>query len=171
MEECRDPTPPRQDSTPSRASRPNRTHRARASRTLIIAGPNGTGKTTFEREYPPNEADCDILVNADLIADGLSPFRPATAAIRAGRLMLREIDTHARLGRNFAFETPLAGRSMRPKDPRLACERVSSQAHVLGIGDPGRGDREGRGVGEPRRACVVGSGNPPQIRRGLEELP
>ena len=77
---------------------------------IIIAGPNGAGKTTFAREYLPNEADCPVFVNADLIAAGLSPFRPATAAIRAGRLMLEEINTHARAGRNFAFETTLAGR-------------------------------------------------------------
>lgn len=77
---------------------------------IIIAGPNGAGKTTFALEYLPNEADCPVFVNADLIAAGLSPFRPATAAIRAGRLMLEEINTHVRAGRSFAFETTLAGR-------------------------------------------------------------
>ncbi len=77
---------------------------------IIIAGPNGAGKTTFAQEYLPNEADCPVFINADLIAAGLSPFRPATAAIRAGRLMLEEIATHARAGRSFAFETTLAGR-------------------------------------------------------------
>ena len=51
---------------------------------IIIAGPNGAGKTTFALEYLPNEADCPVFVNADLIAAGLSPFRPTTAAIRAG---------------------------------------------------------------------------------------
>lgn len=54
---------------------------------IIIAGPNGAGKTTFALEYLPNEADCPAFVNADLIAVGLSPVRPATAAIRAGRLL------------------------------------------------------------------------------------
>ena len=85
--------------------------RATARRVLIIAGPNGAGKTTFAREYLPNEAICETFVNADLIAAGLSPFRPGAAAIRAGRLMLQEIDAHARLGHSFAFETTLAGRS------------------------------------------------------------
>ena len=81
----------------------------KAKKIIIIAGPNGAGKTTFAREYLPNEADCPIFVNADLIAAGLSPFRPADAAIRAGRLMLEEID--ARAGRDFAIETTLSGRS------------------------------------------------------------
>jgi len=42
----------------------------------IIAGPNGSGKTTFAKEFLPNYADCFEFVNADLIASGLSPFKP-----------------------------------------------------------------------------------------------
>jgi predicted ABC-type ATPase len=79
-------------------------------RILIIAGPNGAGKTSFATEFLPNEADCPIFVNADLIAAGLSPFRPDVAAIRAGRLMLNQIHEHARRGDSFSFETTLSGR-------------------------------------------------------------
>ena len=79
-------------------------------RILIIAGPNGAGKTTFATEFLPNEADCPIFVNADLIAAGLSPFKPDLAAIRAGRLMLGQIREHARKGDSFSFETTLSGR-------------------------------------------------------------
>jgi predicted ABC-type ATPase len=82
----------------------------RTRQVVIIAGPNGAGKSTFARQYLPNEAGCPIFVNADLIAVGLSPFDPAAAALRAGRLMLDEIHRHARSGRSFAFETTLAGR-------------------------------------------------------------
>lgn len=78
-------------------------------RVVIIAGPNGAGKTTFAREFLPHEAGLPLFVNADLIAAGLSPFDPAAVAIRAGRLMLQEIDAHAAAGRSFAFETTLAG--------------------------------------------------------------
>lgn len=76
---------------------------------IIIAGPNGAGKTTFAREFLPAEAGLPTFVNADLIASGLSPFDPTTVAVRAGRLMLAEIDRHAAAGRSFAFETTLAG--------------------------------------------------------------
>jgi predicted ABC-type ATPase len=76
---------------------------------VIIAGPNGAGKTTFAHEYLPKEVGCPIFVNADLIAAGLEPFRPEVAAIRAGRLMLKEIHEHFRRGENFAFETTLSG--------------------------------------------------------------
>ena len=76
---------------------------------IMIAGPNGAGKTTFAREFLPAEAALPVFINADLIAAGLSPFNPAVAAIRAGRMMLEEIDRQAAAGRSFAFETTLSG--------------------------------------------------------------
>lgn len=79
-------------------------------RILIIAGPNGAGKTTFAREFLPNEASCPVFVNADLIAAGLAPFAPETAAVQAARLMLQELARHAAVGESFAFETTLSGR-------------------------------------------------------------
>ena len=78
-------------------------------RIFMIAGPNGAGKTTFATEFLPNEADCPIFVNADLIAAGLSPFRPGGVAVEAGRLVLKQIDAHARQGHSFGFETTLSG--------------------------------------------------------------
>jgi predicted ABC-type ATPase len=82
---------------------------------FIIAGPNGAGKTTFAREFLPNEAECPDFINADLIASGLSPFRPGTAAIRAGRLMLEEMDRRVSKSENFSFETTLSGLSYASK--------------------------------------------------------
>ena len=77
-------------------------------RVIIIAGPTGAGKTTFARELLPNEADCPIFVNADLIAAGLAPYAPDTVSVHAGRLMLSELRRHFDSRRNFAFETTLA---------------------------------------------------------------
>jgi predicted ABC-type ATPase len=76
---------------------------------VIIAGPNGAGKTTFAREFLSAEAELPTFINADLIASRLSPFDPDAAAIRAGRMMLEEIDRYAAEGKSFAFETTLAG--------------------------------------------------------------
>jgi len=78
--------------------------------TYIIAGPNGAGKTTFAREFLPNYANCKIFVNADLIAQGMAPFSPESAAFRAGRLMLGEIAFYAARGVDFGFETTLSGK-------------------------------------------------------------
>lgn len=55
-------------------------------RILIIAGPNGSGKTSFAKEFLPNEAGCPVFVNADMIAEGLSPFQPSLANFMAGLL-------------------------------------------------------------------------------------
>ena len=78
-------------------------------RCIIIAGPNGAGKTTFAREFLPHEAGIMHFVNADLIASGLSPLRPALAAIAAGRLFLVELNRLPNLRVDFAFETTLSG--------------------------------------------------------------
>jgi predicted ABC-type ATPase len=65
---------------------------------------------TFAREFLPNYADCRNFVNADLIAQGMSPFSPKSAAIRAGRVMLEEIELLAVKRVDFGFETTLSGR-------------------------------------------------------------
>ena len=83
---------------------------SRPRRVLIIAGPNRAGKTTFASEFLPREANCLHFINADLIAAGLSPFRPEVAAFRAGRLMLEQIAASVRQRQSFAFETTLSGR-------------------------------------------------------------
>lgn len=77
----------------------------------IIAGPNGVGKTTFARKFLPIYADCKNFINADLIAQGVSPFSPESAAIHAGRLMLDEIRFSMNREVDFGFETTLSGRS------------------------------------------------------------
>ena len=76
----------------------------------IIAGPNGSGKTTFARKFLPDYVKCPNFVNADLIAQGLSPFSPQQVAIKAGKLVLSQIDEFADTGVDFAFETTLAGK-------------------------------------------------------------
>jgi predicted ABC-type ATPase len=75
----------------------------------VIAGPNGAVKTTLALEFLPKDAGIVHFVNADLIAAGLSPFRPESAAVAAGRLLLRELDRLAAARLDFAFESTLAG--------------------------------------------------------------
>lgn len=78
---------------------------------FIIAGPNGSGKTTFALRYLPQIAGCRNFVNADLIAYGLSPFDSLSAQYEAGRLFLNEVHANIKKKVDFAFETTLAGRS------------------------------------------------------------
>jgi predicted ABC-type ATPase len=77
----------------------------------VIAGPNGSGKTTFAAEFLPAFVDCRQFLNADLIAAGLSPFAPETQNLRAGRLLLERIDELSAARENFGFETTLSGRT------------------------------------------------------------
>ena len=127
---------------------------------IIIAGPNGAGKTTFALEYLPNEADCPVFVNADLIAAGLSPFRPATAAMHAGRLMLGEINAHARAGRSFAFETTLAGRGYAKKIKQWRTDGYSVKLIFLALATP-----EEAIARVAKRAYLGGHGVPENVIR------
>ncbi len=77
----------------------------------VIAGPNGSGKTTFALTYLRSAGHSRNFVNADLIAAGLSPLSPEKEAIEAGRLFLREVHRFVADGESFAFETTLSGRS------------------------------------------------------------
>ncbi|MFM8318862.1 MAG: zeta toxin family protein, partial [Bacteroidota bacterium] len=74
----------------------------------IIGGCNGAGKTTASFTVLPELLHCYEFVNADEIAKGLSPFRPESVAIEAGRLMLHRIEELMNQRVDFAFETTLA---------------------------------------------------------------
>lgn len=86
---------------------------ARAS-LLALAGPNGAGKTTAGPELLRDTLGITELVNADLIAQGLSPFAPQRASVAAGRIMVERLRELARRRVSFAFETTLAGRAYAP---------------------------------------------------------
>ena len=75
----------------------------------IIAGPNGSGKTTFAKTFFPEYAKCDRFINADLIAAGLSPFSPQNVAIKSGKLVLEQIREYSASGVDFGFETTMSG--------------------------------------------------------------
>jgi predicted ABC-type ATPase len=102
---------------------------------IIIAGPNGAGKTTFAREYLINEAHCPDFINVDLIAAGLSPFKPERAAIQAGRVMLSEIERRVRKRESFAFETTLSGHAYARKIPRWRTSGYRVRLIFLGLPD------------------------------------
>ncbi len=104
-----------------------------AKRIYILAGPNGAGKTTFAREFLTREAGCPIFINADLIAEGLSPFAPERAAIRAGRIMLELMADAVRRGDSFAFETTLAGRNYMRSIPAWRADGYVVKLHFLSL--------------------------------------
>ena len=78
----------------------------------IIAGPNGSGKTTFAKEFI---AEIKLpFLNADEIALGLSPNDIQAKRLTAGRQFLRVIDRLVHEGKSFAVETTMAGKYWLP---------------------------------------------------------
>ncbi len=77
----------------------------------VIAGPNGSGKTTFARKFLPDFVQCRQFLNADLIAAGLAPFAPESQALFASGLMLEQARKLVHTRQSFSLETTLAGRS------------------------------------------------------------
>ena len=75
----------------------------------LIAGSNGAGKTTFAKQFLLHEVKCLNFLNADLIAQGLSPLNTRAAAIKAGRLLLAEFRAFVARRETFAFESTLSG--------------------------------------------------------------
>ncbi len=75
----------------------------------ILAGPNGSGETTFALNDPTLR---NIpFINADIEAQRLSPQSPAKAALAAGRTTLSNIAHQISEGNTFALETTLSGQS------------------------------------------------------------
>ena len=82
----------------------------RMKRVYIIAGCNGAGKTTASFTLLPDFIHCNEFVNADEIAQGLSPLKPDAMVFQAGKLMIERINWLFSQNKNFAIETTLATR-------------------------------------------------------------
>jgi predicted ABC-type ATPase len=76
---------------------------------VVVAGCNGAGKSSLAPVLLPKALHIEQFVNADLIAQGLSPFAPTSMALQAGRLMIRRIRDLLESRVSFGFETTLAG--------------------------------------------------------------
>jgi predicted ABC-type ATPase len=89
---------------------------------IIIAVPNGAGKTSFANRYLLSLREGRVFINADEIARELSPdLAGGRLDLQAGREMLARIDGLSATRREFMFETTLASlrytRAIRPGSP------------------------------------------------------
>jgi predicted ABC-type ATPase len=75
----------------------------------LFAGSNGAGNTTFARAYLRQLDPIPRFLNADEIARGLSPLDPQKLAIKAGKLLLHEIQDCLESGLSFGLERTLSG--------------------------------------------------------------
>jgi len=78
-------------------------------RIFIIAGPNGSGKTTTALSLLPDLLNIYEFINADEIARGLAPLHPESMALTASKLMVIRLRELLKDNRSFAFETTAAG--------------------------------------------------------------
>ncbi len=76
----------------------------------IIAGPNGSGKTTFAMRHLLELTGCRNFINADMIAQGLAPLNPTKSQVTAGKMFLQTIHDNIDRREDFAFETTFSGR-------------------------------------------------------------
>lgn len=109
--------------------------RRRRPAAVALAGPNGADKSTTGPALLKEALGITELVNADVIAQGLSAFDPEGAAIAAGRVMLARLRALAERRVDFAFETTLAGRTYAHWIPRLQAQGYSFHLIYLWLHD------------------------------------
>lgn len=78
---------------------------------IIVAGPNGSGKTTFAAEYL-RDSEVSVYIGADAIAERLvsRPEEMDSVKIQAGRLFIQEIQELIQSGTDFIVEVTLSGK-------------------------------------------------------------
>ena len=78
---------------------------------IVVAGPNGSGKTTFAREYL-RDSEISEYISADAIAERLvsRPEDMGSVKIQAGRLFIQKIQELIETEKDFVVEVTLAGK-------------------------------------------------------------
>jgi len=82
---------------------------AKEKQVIIIAGANGSGKTTFAKKYLETVEEKYEFLNADEFAKQMSPEDPSKARIAAGKKLIKLINSLIHDGRNFVIESTLSG--------------------------------------------------------------
>jgi predicted ABC-type ATPase len=96
---------------------------------VIIAGPNGAGKSSWAPALLRDTVGLPTFLNADVIAQGLSGFRPQDAAVAAGRVLLNRFDELAAAQTSFALESTLSGQTLARRCAALRTQGY--EVHVL----------------------------------------
>ena len=102
----------------------------------LFAGSNGAGKTTFARAYLRQLDPVPRFLNADEIARGLSPLDPQKLAVKAGKLLLREIHDCIESGISFGLESTLSGTTHAKLLERAKFLGYQIELHYLWIPSP-----------------------------------
>jgi predicted ABC-type ATPase len=103
----------------------DRNKKSHPSKTIeIVAGPNGSRKTTFASVYLLDKLSRTIYLNPDRIAAGIAPLDFERASFHAGRVLIGEIKSMIAQGDSFAFESTLPGRKPRLIKSKAAFDKL-----------------------------------------------
>ncbi|MFN0061288.1 MAG: AAA family ATPase [Myxococcaceae bacterium] len=86
---------------------------AEASKKIIelVAGPNGSGKTTFAESVLVRGKKRTVFLNPDAIALGIGALDYDAASFQAGRWLIQEVRDRLSAGEAFAFESTVSGKT------------------------------------------------------------
>ncbi|HKP75608.1 MAG TPA: zeta toxin family protein [Longimicrobiaceae bacterium] len=130
---------------------------------VIVAGPNGAGKSTMAPRVVAKEFGITVYVNPDVIAQGLAGFDPASAGIRAGRIMHERLEELRVERTSFAVESTISGRSLQRVIRNLTKSGYRTLLFYLWLPEPDLA------VGRVRKRVTLGGHHVPEedIRRRL----
>lgn len=74
-----------------------------AKKINIVAGPNGSGKTTFAESFLLRSQISPVFLNPDVIASGISPGDFDKGSFQAGRVLIREVKERIQRGESLSF--------------------------------------------------------------------
>ena len=96
---------------------------------MVIAGPNGSGKTTFVSEYL-RDSEGSVYISADAIAERLvsRPEDMDSVKIQAGRRFIKEIHELIEAGTDFIVEVTLSGKGFA-----RIIDRLKSAGYTVAI--------------------------------------
>lgn len=103
------------------------------SELLIIAGHNGSGKSTFAREYLQNSTM--PFLNADDIALKI-PGDLDSVRLRAGKIFFREMEAFINRRKSFALESTLSGKYLFRVIPALKKKNYTVKIVYIFIDSP-----------------------------------
>lgn len=73
----------------------------------IVAGANGSGKTTFALQF--TQKNNLFFINADELAKAINPTDLTQVRIQAGREFFHHLEHHLKSGKSFTIESTLSG--------------------------------------------------------------
>lgn len=100
----------------------------------IVAGANGSGKTTFSKSLK-NKLQLSFI-NADEIAKEQDPNNTTGGELKAGREFFRQIESEVKAGNSFIIESTLSGKYLLRLIEKVKLENYSVEIIYIFLENP-----------------------------------